>query len=170
VALDTASGVAGDPAPGPETVYRSERTGVFRVPLPGGGTAIRKETRGRDAVARVRHEAAVLERLAGVPGVPGLIERDPAGTSMLLTDSAGAVLAGSARSADPRWVAGFARSLAAVLAAVHRRGVVHKDVNPSNVLLSDAGDVTLIDFDLATTFAEERPVFTHHSEVAGTLP
>ena len=28
---------------------------------------------------------------------------------------------------------------------------------------------TLIDFDLATTFAEERPAFTHESEIVGTL-
>jgi predicted Ser/Thr protein kinase len=159
---------------GPGVVYASERTSVSRVPFPGadGGTAIRKETRGPDAVFRLRQEAEVLRRLAGVPGVPGLIELGPDGTWMLLSDDRGTAvseLLHGTTTPDPVWVVGFARTLTQVIAAVHRRGVIHKDVNPANVLVSGNGAV-LVDFDLATTFAEERPEFTHHSEVAGTLP
>ncbi|HET6237107.1 MAG TPA: AAA family ATPase [Acetobacteraceae bacterium] len=48
--------------------------------------------------------------------------------------------------------------------------MLHKDINPSNILLrGETSRPVLIDFDLATTFAEERPSFTHHSEIAGTL-
>lgn len=53
-----------------------------------------------------------------------------------------------------------------MFAGVHRRGVVHKDVNPANIL--DADQPYLIDFELATVFAEERPGFGHHSMIAGT--
>jgi diguanylate cyclase (GGDEF)-like protein len=63
----------------------------------------------------------------------------------------------------------LARQLASVVADMHR-GVVHKDINPGNILLAgEAGRPVLIDFDLAATFAEDRPGFVHHSEIAGTL-
>ena len=38
---------------------------------------------------------------------------------------------------------------------MHRRGVVHKDINPANIVVSAADCRSLlIDFDLATTVAE----------------
>jgi diguanylate cyclase (GGDEF)-like protein len=62
----------------------------------------------------------------------------------------------------------FALALAGVVAGVHRAGVVHKDINPANILVCDEQPV-LIDWDLATTFAEDRPGFTHVHAIAGTL-
>ena len=59
-----------------EVVHESARTRVTRLFLPEG-TVIRKEPLGPDADRRVRHEAAVLERLAGVAGVVQLAERPP---------------------------------------------------------------------------------------------
>jgi serine/threonine protein kinase len=60
--------------------------------------------------------------------------------------------------------------LAEAVAAVHGRGVVHKDINPGNILLSGVPRrPSLIDFGLAMTFAEERPGFVHADLIAGTL-
>ena len=44
----------------------------------------------------------------------------------------------------------LARELAGGLEYVHGEGVVHRDVKPENILLSDAGAVKLVDFGLAT--------------------
>lgn len=67
-------------------------------------------------------------------------------------------------------VVDLAAELAAVLSEVHRRGVVHKDISASNIIVSAATRRPhLVDFDLATTFAVELPAFSHHSEIAGTL-
>ena len=63
----------GDPPIPAEVVHESARTRVSRLFLPGG-TVIRKEPLGPDAERRVRHEAAMLERLRGVAGVVQLAD------------------------------------------------------------------------------------------------
>ncbi len=154
-----------------EPLHANERTTVTRVrSLSSGGTLICKQLHGADAVRRRRHEQAMLERLAGVAGVVQLAEL-PCTDALLLHDWDGAAL--SQRTGAPlppaTWLP-FALRLARVLAAVHRAGVIHKDINPGNILISHDGErPLLIDFDLATAFAEERPAFVHHLEIAGTL-
>jgi len=46
-------------------------------------------------------------------------------------------------------VLGIAIGLARGLAAAHRRGVLHRDIKPANAMLSDDGEVKLLDFGLA---------------------
>ena len=157
-------------------LYSSDRTRVTRVLLDDGGrtagTLIRKEAFGLGGPGRIRHEVAIMQRLGGVPGIPRLSSVTDDGTALATEDAGGVPLAEVVRAGglDPAWVTRFACRLAGLVAGVHRAGVVHKDINPANVLLApDGAAPQLIDFDLATTFAEERPSFTHHSEIVGTL-
>ena len=157
-----------DPSVRAEVVHESERTRITRLLLLGG-TVIRKEPLGPDGERRVRHEAAMLERLRGVVGVVQLAEAPQYPGSVVLADVGGASLARAAKPLAVDELAGLAVALGRAVAGMHRRGVMHRDITPANIVLSGDGDPCLVDFALATSFAEIRPEFTHHSEIVGTL-
>jgi serine/threonine protein kinase len=149
-------------------VHESERTRITRLFLPGR-TVIRKEPLGPDAERRVRHEAAMLERLRGVKGLAQLGDGPRYLGSVVLADHGETSLAGMTMPLAPEDLAGLGLGLARAVAGMHHRGVIHGDITPANVVLSGDGVPCLVDFALASSFAEIRPEFTHHAEITGTL-
>src|SRR3954454_25027645 len=162
----------------PEVTDRLTRTEVLR----GHGrtrvtrlffrnrTLIRKEPLGSDAEARLAHETAILERLRGVEGIAQLLgtPRDPG--AVVLADAGGESLASLAKPFDVPELTELATGLARTVASMHARGVIHRDINPGNVVWSREGGCCLVDFAQATTLAEIRPQFTHPGEIVGALP
>jgi tRNA A-37 threonylcarbamoyl transferase component Bud32/tetratricopeptide (TPR) repeat protein len=55
------------------------------------------------------------------------------------------------------------------LAALHERGVVHRDVTPGNILFSESGEVKLCDFGLVRRLGREETRVTLEGGVLGTM-
>ncbi len=149
-------------------VHESARTRVARLSR-ADRTLIVKEPLGPDAGSRLRHETTILERLRGAAGVAQLADGPPREGSILLADAGARTLAELPKPLPARDLAGLALQLARAMAEVHRREVIHRDLTPANVVVTADCTPTLVDFALATSIAEIRPEFTHHSEIPGTL-
>ena len=111
----------------------------------------------------------MLERLRGVAGVAQLAEAPRYPGSVVLEDAGEANLAGLTKPLSADELTGLGLGLARAVAEMHRRGVMHRDITPANVVLDGDGVPRLVDFALANSFAEIRPEFTPHSEITGTL-
>jgi diguanylate cyclase (GGDEF)-like protein len=155
-----------------KVLYESDRTRVSRIRLGGSRTAIRKESLGLDAAQRTRRELNFLSSLTNVPGVPRLL-RDPGRQStILMEDVDGQCLSArlQGETLDPDDVLGLAVELVATIAAIHRHGIVHQDINPGNILLHGSPQrPMLIDFDLAARPATEPARTEEPSEIVGSL-
>jgi hypothetical protein len=108
-----------------------------------------------DAAQRVRSEARLLANFdhPNIVAVYGLVES--AGDLWLVEEwvegaSLPAVLAAADKLSAPQSV-GIVRGALQGLAYTHRRGVVHGDISPSNILFDSTGTSKLIDFGLAVT-------------------
>ncbi|MFD1365476.1 diguanylate cyclase domain-containing protein [Actinoplanes sichuanensis] len=161
-----------------EVLYDSDRTRVIRVrPYGGGPAVIEKQPLGPGAGDRLRNELAVLRRLQGTLGVPRLLPDSPDGT-VGYTETPAATLASLTLPLLVPALLDLAIDLAGTLAAVHRQGVVHRDVSPANVLIpvvdgepAPHARPILIDFELATTATVDlaAPAGTTGDVIAGTL-
>ncbi|WP_034854866.1 trifunctional serine/threonine-protein kinase/ATP-binding protein/sensor histidine kinase [Sinorhizobium sojae] len=124
------------------------------------------------SLARLAHEYELKDDLDGSWAVRPLeFVRDGGRTMLVLEDPGGEPLA---RLLDgPMDIDDFLRiaiGLAAALRKVHQRGLVHKDINPANILVNGGGDdVRLIGFGIASRVSRLRRSPDPPETITGTL-
>jgi predicted Ser/Thr protein kinase len=156
-------------------LHFSNGGGVYAAEaLDTGDAVVLKEARphagldsaGRDAVARLRHEADVLTRLAGQTGVPRLYGYFAAWDHHFLAMERidGLNLKRAAMQRTPllrpggttveetaeyvSWALRVAERLKRIIAAVHERGVVIGDLHPKNIVVR-GDEPVLLDFEFS---------------------
>ena len=101
---------------------------------------------------------------------PLALKRHDGGAMLVLEDLGGEPL--ERLLGYPLEVTRFLRiaiSLAEALGQLHGRGLIHKDLKPSNVLVDDADHVRLTGFGIASRLPRERPSPEPPEIIAGTL-
>jgi predicted ATPase/class 3 adenylate cyclase/tRNA A-37 threonylcarbamoyl transferase component Bud32 len=159
-----------------QTLYDSPLTSVRRAQGPDGVVVLKVLVAPYPTALQLeayQREFDILSRLksAGVPRVHALLEVGN-GRALVLESIAAptlrAALPGQPMRAKP--FLDFARQLVRTLAEVHASGVIHKDVNPDNILYDPAGGtVHLIDFDIATELPLEHTELTEVLQLQGSL-
>ncbi|MFI5608553.1 AAA family ATPase [Amycolatopsis sp. NPDC051903] len=155
-----------DPSARVAVLRETARTRVVRLSV-AGRTVVCKQPLGPDAQRRLGHEQAVLERLRGVPGVAQLVETPRYAGAIVLADAGDTNLAEVAEPLPADVLIGVGLGLAKAVAAVHRRGVLHGDITPANVVISRGGAPCLVDFALARSLPDAH--LAERSEIVGTL-
>ncbi|MDC0709073.1 trifunctional serine/threonine-protein kinase/ATP-binding protein/sensor histidine kinase [Stigmatella sp. ncwal1] len=119
-----------------------------------------------------RREYAVLQRLSEVRGVSRALGCELRGERpvLLMEGEGGAAL--SDTGGIPLGVEhflGLAISLASTLTDIHRRGVIHKDLKPSNIIRLLSGETRIVDFGSATVQSVEHVEAVPAGLIEGTL-
>lgn len=126
-----------------------------------------------DSVARFRREMSMVARLQhrGIVRCLGSGETD--GVPYLAMELLeGLDLAELLRRRGPLPVpvaCALARHAAIALDHAHRGSLVHRDVKPSNIFLTNSGEVKLLDLGLARCLRAEDDSLTHADQVLGTM-
>jgi serine/threonine protein kinase len=127
------------------------------------------------SLRRLEHEYSLAAELDPAwAAKPLALTRHEGRTILLLNDPGGEPLDGILERdhGQPLELTCFLRvaiSLAKAVGQVHRRGLIHKDIKPANVLVDDAGNVWLTGFGIASQLPRERQSPVPPEIISGTF-
>src|SRR5579872_343820 len=145
---------------------QDRKTGVRRA-----AKVLRAATDQR-AKDRFRREAELLARCDRHDGIVKVhsIGESPLGVFIIMDLVEGedlGKLVERGGKLEPRRAARIGLDVARALAFVHERGIIHRDVKPSNILVDGSGRALLTDFGIATAIDLER--LTRTGAFVGTI-
>ncbi|SDN91892.1 serine/threonine-protein kinase [Lentzea jiangxiensis] len=139
------------------------RVAVKLLRLPGSDDEVRQ---------RFAREARIVAKLEH-PGVPvlhdfGTYEQRLFQVMQFVDGVTVADLVGEFGPLPEAWAANIAAQTAAVLAAAHERGICHRDLKPTNLMLCPDGAVKVLDFGLALLRESDVAPFSRAGQILGT--
>src|SRR6266849_7629338 len=154
------------------TLYRGRQQGN---PSPVLAIVLSAERPSPQNLRRLEHEYSLRAELDPAwAAKPLALTHHEGRTILVLNDPGGEPLDGILERdhGQPLELTRFLRvaiSLAKAVGQVHRRGLIHKDIKPANVLVDDAGNVWLTGFGIASQLPHERQSPVPPEMIAGTL-
>jgi PAS domain S-box-containing protein len=158
------------------TVYRGRQSGN---PTPLLAVAPADERPSPQSLRRLEHENMLAAELdAAWAAKPLALTRHEGQTVLILKDPGGEpldmvlerdLLGNQGPPLNLTRILRIAIGLAKALGQVHRRGLIHKDIKPANVLVDDADNVWLTGFGIASRTPHERQAPEPPEIIAGTL-
>ncbi|QQM46101.1 serine/threonine protein kinase [Streptomyces liliifuscus] len=123
-------------------------------------TLFERARREAHSAARISHpNVVVVHDVVDDEGLPTIVMEYVPSSTLAELAARGPI--------PPEEVARIGRGLIAALRAAHRAGVLHRDVKPANVLLSEDGRVVLTDFGIA--HASETSNLTRSGQLVGSV-
>ncbi|KAG6816552.1 hypothetical protein H0H87_005259 [Tephrocybe sp. NHM501043] len=110
--------------------------------------------------ARLRHEFSVYQHLKafdvkGIPHIFGLFKEVEGGTLVLIMNNVSTPLRKRMTNTGFTISDGERESFATIMRDIHEAGVRHRDIRPDNLVISDDGISSIIDFDIARISVSE---------------
>ena len=162
-----------------ELLYESSNSLVYRAQRKSDKQAVvvkmlSEEYPAPEKIAWFKREYEVTRdlNLAGVPSVYSY-ESEQNRWLIVLEDFGGDSLrrlglAGRLELAD---FLTLAIKVTDILGQIHAKHIMHKDINPANIVLNPTtGQVKLVDFGISTVLDRETPTFKNPNVLEGTLP
>ena len=152
-----------------QVYYAMQR--VDGVPLDVLAAVARGESASSDSAPMVERALSVVARLRGEGSGSSFVSPIPdASRSDVSRPEASVSGSDAAHVISKPWVANsvrIAQQVAEALSYAHSRGVLHRDVKPSNVMLDESGRAYVTDFGLCKV--EDSSSLTAAGDVVGTL-
>jgi len=161
-----------------EELHRGPITSVYRaVRLKDYKFVVLKtlhaERPGFNSLARLRREYEILEAIRGQDIVEAYqVESFGKSVVLIMEDIGGASLRNLYQQGPPDMATFFklAVNITETLGRVHQNMIVHKDINPSNVIFNpDTGQMRLIDFGISSRLYKENHGQVAPNALEGTL-
>jgi PAS domain S-box-containing protein len=155
------------------TLYRGQQHGN---PLPVLAVALAAQQPSPESFQRLEHEYSLAAELDPTwAAKPLTLTRHEGRMMLVLMDPGGEPLdrvleRGEGHPLELTLCLRIAVGLTAALGQAHRRGLIHKDIKPSNALVDDAGNVWLTGFGIASRLPHECQAAAPPEVISGSLP
>ncbi len=143
--------------------YNSQRTAVYRgIHYENGKKVIIKYLNSEHPdpldIAKFEREYELTKRLEHIDGTPKLFGFEKIGNSaaIIFKDNGATALSENSLNLESKIEA--AVGTAQILSEIHGTNVIHKDINPANIIRNpDTRKITIIDFEIASELPKENP-------------
>ena len=147
-----------------EPIITGGQSNVYRAPDGDSFIAVKTNQIGRpSSSAAFNREVGILQRIASHPNIINVIDSGKMGDvsyyTMSWVDHSLADYIGRADYIKPQLRRIF-QDICSAIAHIHNHGILHLDINPSNILLTEDLIPVVIDFGLSRELGSPSPAFS----------